>query len=928
VTQRRKLIEVALPLEAINREAARENYIYKGNPSAVHKWWAQRPFATARAVLFSQLVDDPACRPEATGIEDPAARAAWVSAERARLFRLIEKLVVWENSTDEELLQQASCEILQSTDGHPPSILDPFAGAGTIPLEAQRLGLRARGSDLNPVAVLITKSLIEIPGKFANKPPSFPGAASSQLTQWRLAQGLSEDVRRYGDWMNEEAKRRIGNLYPRLSLPRGQQVEPIAWIWSRTVTCPNPACGIAMPLMRSRWLSQKKGRSVYAQIHVRDDGIFFDTSSDPNGEPTKTTDGTVGRSGASCVKCGAAVDLKYIRGEGQAGRLGTRLVATVADGPSGRFYTKPDATQEQAAAVEPPSDLPSGDIPAQAPSFRVQAYGFTRYTDLFTNRQLAALTTFSDLVNEARVRALSDALANGMDEGGSLHEGGTGALAYADAVATYLAFAVDKLADYGCSFAVWYAKEDRPKNLFARQSLPMVWDYPEVNPFASMGGGFSACVRIVSESIGQLGIGPAGTAVQEDAQAAAATTSIISTDPPYYDNIGYSDLSDFFYVWLRRSLREVHPGLLSTVLVPKAEELVANPYRHGDKRKARDFFESGFQEVFKRARESARNDFPMTVYYAFKQSESDAVGESSSGWETLLDGMVRGGWQITGTWPMRSERGGRMISVDTNALASCIVLALRPRPTDADVIDRRTFTSELRASLPTKLRELQQGSIAPVDIPQATIGPGMGIFSRYSRVVEANGAPMSVRSALQVINQVRDEVLSAQEGDFDSGTRWCLKWFESHGFDAGPYGEAETLASAFNTSVAGLDRSGVLSSRGGKVQLFDTTTLTLGYDPRADDHITLWEVVVHLAKALDEQGLDAAGLLMARAAARVDLDAAKELAYLLFSIAEKRRWSDVAQLFNMLAASWADVLDAARRTPDGAGEQLALDTAY
>lgn len=927
--ERRKLIEVALPLEAINKQAAREKSIRHGHPSTLHLWWARRPLAAARAVLFAQLVDDPDSRPEAEAISDPEERAAWVAKERARLFRMIEDLVKWENSTDERVLGPARAEILRSTDGNPPAILDPFAGGGTIPLEAQRLGLKAHASDLNPVAVLINKALIEIPPKFADRPPVFPGAADATTVAWVRATGLAEDVRRYGAWMRNEAERRIGHLYPKAMLDDGTEATVIAWIWARTVTCPNPACGIRMPLVRSWWLGKKKGKEAYVVPEVIDGTVNFSIGHDPKNAPTKDNDGTVGRNGAVCVNCGAAVELKYVRAEAKRDGLGSQLMAVVAEGKRSRIYVEPSSVHTDAARAAMPRNLPPGAIPPQAPSFRVQAYGFKNYTDLFTNRQLVALTTFSDLVGEARDRVLKDAVAGGLPEGERLADGGTDAAAYADAVATYLGLASSKMTNTNSSITTWMSDRGAFRETFARQALPMSWDYAEGNPLAGVGGGWNSITDKVAHVLSALPCGRTDTiVVQADASSIPFDASLISTDPPYYDNIGYSDLSDFFYVWLRRSLRSIQPDLFGTMLVPKAEELVANPYRHDGKQGAQSFFEDGFRNIFSHARCTALADFPITVYYAFKQAESDDTGSASTGWETLLEGMLRSGWRITGTWPMRTEGSGRLLARGTNALASSIVLALRPRPADAPVVDRRGFISELRATLPDKLRELQQGSIAPVDLPQAAIGPGMAVFSQYSRVVEAGGSTMTVRSALQVVNQILGEVLSEQEGDFDAGTRWSLKWFESYGFESGPYGDAETLASAYNTSVSGLAHTGTVTSGGGVVRLLSPERLPAGYDPRSDEHITLWEVVLHLAKALDEDGLDAAGRLMSRASTRLDLDSAKELAYLAFSIAEKKSWSAIAQQFNLLAASWADVVDAARRSTDDRGEQLTLDATY
>lgn len=897
---KKKLIEVALPLEAINAQSAREKSIRHGHPSTLHLWWARRPLATARAVLFAQLVDDPSERADEfraqaadANIDDVDAYvAAKVDAERQRLFDLITRMVDWDNLGDENLFDQVRAEIMRSTDGHPPAILDPFAGGGTIPLEAQRLGLEAHASDLNPVAVLINKALIEIPPKFADRPPVFPGAEGTRIG-WSKATGLAEDVRRYGEWMRDEAEQRIGHLYPKARLSDGTAANVIAWIWARTVTCPNPACGIEMPLVRSWWLGKKKGKEAYVVPTVVDGRIEYSIGHDPKGAPDKDIDGTMhGRTGAVCVACRSAVPTQYIRNEGAAHRLGAHLLAVVAEGRRSRIYIEPTSEQIEASEVAAPDGVPSGALADNPRWFSPPAYGLTEFGDLFTNRQLTALTTFSDLVDEARERVLQDALAAGIPEGERVEAGGTDAAAYADAVATYLGFVVSRLTDYLSSITTWASNPQMEilRNVFARQAIPMAWDFAEGNPFAGSSGGIDIMIRAVTRAVEKAPALGAATVSQADAASRDYKNVLVSTDPPYYDNIGYSDLSDFFYVWLRRSLRSIHPELLGTMLVPKAEELVANPYRHGGKGGAQTFFEDGFQHVFASARVSASDDYPITVYYAFKQAELEAEGMASTGWETLLSGMLTSGWMVTATWPVRSERAGRMISIGTNALASSIVLALRPRPDNAPIIDRRGFLAELKSTLPEALRNLQQGSVAPVDMAQAAIGPGMATFSRYARVVEPSGEAMSVRDALRAINGVLDEVLSEQEGDFDDDTRWCVAWFETHGFDVASYGEAETLASAKNASVAALARGGSVSSGGGKVKLFSPEELSGGYDPRTDDRISLWEVVLHMARALSDGGLDPAGRILAGAEERgLDMTSAHELAYLLYSLSEDRK---------------------------------------
>ncbi|OHV00232.1 DUF1156 domain-containing protein [Mycobacterium talmoniae] len=910
--QKRKLIEVALPLEAINRESAREKSIRHGHPSTLHLWWARRPLAAARAVLFAQLVDDPSSHPEEFPTEDLQRK------ERERLHKIIERLVVWENIQDEALLAEAHAEILKSTDGNPPPILDPFAGGGTIPLEAQRLGLEAHASDLNPVAVLINKALIEIPPKFAGRAPASPNVAADELAHpWPRATGLAEDVRRYGQWMRDEAEKRIGHLYPKAALPDGSKATVIAWIWARSVTCPNPACGIEMPLVRSWWLGKKKGKEAYVVPSVVDGKVHFDIGHDPKTAPTADTDGTVGRTGATCIGCAAVVELEYVREESRRGRMGAQLMATVAEGTRTRIYLAPTPQHEAAADVQRPDDVPAGQLFDWPGRINVVRYGLTEFADLFTPRQLTALTTFSDLVTEAREHVLVDARAAGMPEGDRLEAGGTGAAAYADAVATYLGLAVSKLTDRCSTITNWYVSRESTSSTFARQALPITWDFAETYTLGSNTGSFANSYLWTCDTIDQLyARGPASVA-----QADATTRSLdggllISTDPPYYDNIGYSDLSDYFYVWLRRSLRSVHPALLSTMLVPKAEELVANPYRHGGKNGAHRFFEDGFREVFRRARESALVDFPITVYYAFKQSEATEVGEASTGWETLLEGMIRSGWSITATWPVRSEASNRMLSAGTNALASSIVLTLRSRPEGAPRTDRREFVETLKAELPGALTDLQQGAIAPVDLPQAAIGPGMAVFSRYSAVLEPDGSKMSVRSALARINEILDQVLNEQEGDFVAATRFAIAWYRQHGYGVGKFGDADNLARARNTSVASMEREGILTSRASKVQLIKPADLSWDYDVVTDPDISGWEVLHHLIKVLERDGIAPAGDFLGAALSRsdgaVDADRIKELAHLLFRIAEGNGWTKDALSFNTLVTSWPEIMEVAR----------------
>lgn len=908
--EKRKLIEVSMPLEVINRESAREKSIRHGHPSTLHLWWARRPLAAARAVLFAQLVDDPSSHPDRFPTEVAQ------SSERARLHRIIEQLVVWENSNKKALLNAANAEIRKSSGpGGPPPILDPFAGGGTIPLEAQRLGLEAHASDLNPVAILINKALTEIPPKFAGAPPVFPDLADAQTISWAGPEGLATDVRAYGQWMRDTAQARIGHHYPTVGVAAGQQSNVIAWIWARTVKCPNPACGIYMPLVRSWWLGKKKGKEAYVVPTVRNGQVSYSIGTDPTTAPTAESDGTVRRTGATCISCGGGVELKYIRRQGRDIGLGSDLIAIVSEGMRARTYQAPNDEQLKAALdCDAPETVPDGELPKNPRDFKTPNYGLTEFSDLFTNRQLIALTTFSDLVSEARDRVLQDALNAGAPEGQSLEAGGTGAVAYADAVATYLGLAVSRCLDYNSNICSWHSSRETIRNVFGRQAIPMVWDFAEVNIFSGSTGNFLGQLEWVEKALRRSPAGTVSSATTADAASRDYSGFVISTDPPYYDNIGYSDLSDYFYVWQRRMLRSIYPRLMSTMLVPKAEELVANPYRHNGKAGAEQFFESGFEAVFERMRKQASDDYPITIYYAFKQSETTISGEASTGWSTILEGIVRAGWTVTATWPIRSELGNRIIGSGNNVLASSIVLACRPRSETATAIDRGGFLSVLRAELPSKLRDLQQAAVAPVDLAQSTIGPGMAVFTRYAKVTEADGTSMRVRTALELINQVLAEVLNEQEGDFDSGTRWAIKWFHQHGFQEGSYGPAETLATALNTSIQGLERGGILTSRGGKVQLFAPSLLPEAYNPRRDQYLSVWEAGLHAARVLESKGISAAGQLIAdlqqAPGDRIDLDAIKELAYLLYSIAERKNWSTIGQTFNNLATAWPDVLRA------------------
>ena len=906
MTYRKKLIEVALPLDDINSEAAREKSIRHGHPSTLHLWWARRPLAACRAVLFASLVDDPSNRDDLTIAEQ--------DSEREDLFELIRELIKWENINNEHILEKARAEILKSTNGNPPPVLDPFCGGGSIPLEAQRLGLEAHGSDLNPVAVLITKAMIEILPRFAGQPPVNPEAQNTLgQSTWKGANGLAEDVRYYGEWMRSEAEKRIGHLYRKVKVPKeqdGGEATVIAWIWARRVKCQNPICEARMPLVTSFWLSKRKGNRAWIEpiVDKVNKTVQFEVKTG-NGTPPDPT--KIGRgSRFRCLVCHQDNTEEQVKNESMEDRMDAQLMAIVAEGQNGQIYLSPSEEHEKIAQSAMPNWVPEVEMNRDTSTLvSGRGYGFFNWADLFTQRQLTALSTFSDLVTETREKVLADTINRGREE----------ASAYADAVVTYLSFAIDKTADYGSSFCGW-VPNGFIRSTFGRQAIPMVWDYAESNPFSQSTGNWSACVewvyRFITKNSGiQV---QRGYINQLDAAASLSDVQspLISTDPPYYDNIDYAEVSDFFYIWLRSSLRSVYPDLFNLMLVPKTEELVAARHRFGgDRSKAEEHFLTGLSKAFQLMNDRAHPDYPLTVYYAFKQSETDSEDGSvaSTGWETMLEGLLKSGFQITGTLPMRTERSARNIAIGTNALASSIILVCRPRSNDASMATRRDFIASLRRDLPDALHHLQQSNIAPVDLAQAAIGPGMAVFSNYSSVLEADGSPMRVRTALQIINAELDAYFTEQEGDLDADTRFCLLWFEQYGMKDAPFGEAEVLALARDTSVDGIVESGILHARAGRVRLLSREEYPDVWDPTSDRRINTWECTQYLIKALDQGGEDEAARL-ANQLSSEQVENARALAYRLFAICERKGWAQEATAYNRLITSWTHIQEARKES--------------
>jgi putative DNA methylase len=969
---RKKLIEVALPLDDINTASAREKSIRHGHPSTLHLWWARRPLAAARAVIFGQMVDDPSTYVntlrqdkklvnkanrelnkrmklwELAEKDYKLAQSAGVTApepgpkpeldeilaeiERERLFKIISELVIWENTTNEEVLEKARTEIWQSwrracadNVDHPrakelfdrdklPAFHDPFAGGGSLPLEAQRLGLEAYASDLNPVAVLINKAMIEIPPIFAGMPPVNPEAREKMSNEsWKGAAGLAEDVRYYGKWMRDEAEKRIGHLYPKVKIteemisdplnPRpdlkqylGRELTVIAWIWARTVKSPNPAFAhVDVPLVGSFSLHAKKGSAVWIDAVKNADMSGFEFKI-RFGSKTNAK-GTITKTGGTCLISGSPITFEYIRSEAKAGRMSERLIAIVAYDGSKKVFLNPLENHDNFIKTIKKVEEISGDIPKQALGIRVQLYGINDYSMLFNNRQFLFIYTLCDIVSKLG-KELSDDPGYDKD--------------YIKAIQTYLALAIGRYSDYGSTMTYWDDRGPSIQKTFGLPTLQMRWSYPETNPFENFSGSIDRIINSSIEAIKSLSSSRKGSAMQEDAISAKQNTQrIFSTDPPYYDNIGYAALSDYFYMWLKLTLKEVYPELFSTILTPKANELIAEPGRHNSKHEASIYFENSFNAFLKLLYGNAHHAYPVTIYYAFKQSEIEKESGNvvSTGWEVFIEGLVKQKWHIVGTWPIRTEQKGGLRIIGRNSLASSIVLVCHRRPPDAPTTTRRDFINSLKSELPLALAHLQRSNIAPVDLAQAAIGPGMAVYTRYESVLETDGSKVGVREALSLINQVLDEVLAEQEGDFDADTRWALAWFEQFGFNEGEYGVAETLSKAKNTSIDGLVEAGILFAKGGKVRLLKPAELPDDWDPLTEKRLTVWEIVHHLVRSL-EQGENAAAELIAKLG--VLADSARELTYRLYMICERKKWAQEALAYNGLVQSWPEMVNLAR----------------
>ena len=925
---KKKLIEVAIPLEAINRASAREKSIRHGHPSTLHLWWARRPLAACRAVLFAQLVDDPSSHPEKFPTDD------LVDAERQRLFRIIEELVVWENSTNEEVLDRARTEIRNSFDGPLPSIYDPFSGGGSIPLEAQRLGLPSYGSDLNPVAVMIGKAMIEIPPKFKDLPPVHPGVLGR--IHYRNAEGLAEDVEHYGKWMLDEAISRVGHLYSKSELPSelgGGQATVMAWIWARTVPSPDPAfSGVQVPLVSSFVLSTKAGKETWlAPVVDKLNGTYsfeIRTGKDAKALENAASGTKAGRAMFRCILSDSQISGAYIDDMAEKGLMSAAPIAIVAKKKNGTTFlpSKPSEAAlinqcadkyiaEMGIELGPVSNKCRGTFASNAQG---RIYGFHTFGDYFSSRQKAVLLTFSDLVQEVMEKVEADIP---QDVSFDRRE-------YARAVGCFMAFLVSQMTNHSSTMCGWNSANTQMRSTYARQGIAMTWDFAECNILGGFSGSFQNLHERMVKGFESLGASSvhASISTQDARTSDAPIDSVICTDPPYYDNITYSDLSDYFYVWLKRSIGRHFPEAFASILTPKTDELVAESYRHGGRDQAEAFFSKGMQEVIRNFEKFANTEVPVTIFYAFKQSEIEEEGLASSGWATFISGIIENGFEVKGTWPVRTEKPGRVVAVGKNALANSVVLVCRKKEATAELISRAEFIRALKRELPPAIAELQGANIAPADMPQSAIGPGMGIFSRYKAVLESDDSPMSVKVALQLINRELDEYLGGIQGEFDADTRFAITWFEQHGSKAGDYGTANNIATARGISVESVKHAGIVESQAGKVRVIRRDELDDQWEPATDQHLTIWECLQYLVRSHEKEGIShATAVLLKKIGEKAE--AVKDLAYVLYDIsANKRQDAKEATAYNALIADWTELSRQAASNLDTRGNlQQRLD---
>lgn len=897
MTYKKKLIEVALPLVKINFESSKEKSIRHGHPSTLHLWWARRPFCSARALIWAALVDDPSSDPT----QFPTLEAQ--STERHRLFQILEAISSWDSLRDTKKMDAARAEIRRSTGGNLPTICDPFGGGGAIPLEAVRLGLPTVTGDINPVAVLIQRSMMDIPQRFAAQTPV---SASEEIDFGKYVglEGLAIDVEFFAKKVLAEVSRRAGHLYADSADPDPRN-GPMAYIWARTVPSPDPTWMKPVPLVGS-WVLKNKPRSpviwIEPIVNSKTKSISFEIRK--KGIPI---DGTISRAIGTCIATGASITNDAIRQAAQNGTLSSSVVARVYDTKNGRDYRSPHKDDDSRGHTQDVSAwTPEGLMPTHPQYMGCPRFGIDEWQKMFLPRQQHIISVFIDVMHEMESEILQMSLSCGQVRGESLNEGGSGALAYSQSISTYLAFILDRCVSRWNTLSIWNTVAETIEHVFRMQAYQMTWIFAEANPFSDASGGWEGQIDWVVKVLRDLPVSSGASVAQVSAEKRVATVvpNVLITDPPYYDNVPYSDLSDFFYVFLRKTIGHIWPDECATLKTPKQEELVADHERFGSKDLAKQHFEQGMTKVFSAAAKSADAEYPAVIYYAFRSSEEDQGGNASTGWETFLQGLLEGGWSIIRTWPVRTERVTGLKGLK-NMLASSIVLVCRQREISAPLASRGEFIAAMKDELPGALKILQMENIAPVDLAQSAIGPGMAIFSRYAKVLESSGQTMTVRSVLSLINEVLSEVLSGEEADLDPDSRFALTWFEQFGQSPGSFGDAETLAKAKNTSVAGVVESGILMSRDGKVRLLKRDELSLDWDPLSDHRLAIWEVTQFLILKLEESERSAADLL--RIIGSGIGERARQLAYMMYGICEHKGFAEEAGAYNMLVAAWPEI---------------------
>ena len=871
---KRKLIEAAIPLDAINAACKADKQKAVGTIRNLHKWFAPMPLPAWRALLFAALVDD-----------------ADDERERDRLMRIIEDLMRGgAEPPPAEVLERARQEIAKSWPAGTPVIADPFCGGGSTLVEAQRLGCETYGSDLNPIPVVMSKLLTELLPPLAGMGPLHPTDGRFGLLSGPY-DGVAADVRYYAKRASDAVKSEIGEW-----LESDSDGIPTAWIWARSVLCPNPACGVETVLATTWSLSKKAGAERWIEPVVDGTEISFRVSG-PHGQPQAAPKSGRGANFV-CLRCEATLDEKYIARQGLAGGLGTRMLAVIERRADQRVYRAATAQDEEIARGVPSVDHPPEvRLPANPRWFSPPLFGLATQADLYTPRQLLVLDRFASAV----AASFDEIRQDGGDE------------RRAKAIVAILGMVVAKLAQFNSSQVRWNTggnnASGRPEAAFGRHDVPMTWDFVEVNPFGSAVGDFRQLTDLTIRALSYVPASGRGTVEQRDARTAldGRRDVLIATDPPYFDQIGYADLSDYFYVWHRRALRGVFPDIFATVAAPKEGELIALGTRHGgDRARAKRYFIDGFSQVFEHLGGAQHPDVPMLIVYAFKErAKSKAGDEISPGWEAILDALVHSGAEIIGTWPINATGSTRLIGIGTNALATYVVLVCRPRERSAPRITKSELTRLLKARLAGSVAELQKANIAPVDLAQVVIGPGMQVYSRHSAVIETDGSPLRVADALGLINRTLAEVLDEQEGDLDPDSRWAVTWYDDHGFDTAAFGKADQLARAKGIAVDSLVEAGIVTSGAGKVALIGRDAFREGWDPATDRRATAWEAVQYLVRSLAEGGERAAAELYARLGGLAD--PARELAYRLFQIAEKKGRTEEAIAYNGLVTSWSEI---------------------